>query len=109
MRYWRELDPDKRFLTRSRIPCDTPPSSLEEPHSAYISSKDDHFDDCEDEGEPDEPGEAMMASPSALQVVDMPMSPTKIIFDSGCTKVLGPEPQNHFCQHIDGPQHLLAV
>ena len=37
--------------------------------------------------EPDEPGEAMVASPAALQVLDM--SPTKVILDLGCTKAMG--------------------
>ena len=54
--------------------------------------------------EPEEPGEAMMASPSALQVVDM--SPTKVILDLGCTKAMGSRTAvNHFCQHIDRQGH----
>ena len=66
MRHWREPDPDEMFLPRSRVPGDTPPSGLEEIHSRYVSSDDDHDDDREDEDEPEEPGEAMMASPSLL-------------------------------------------
>ena len=63
---------------------DSPPSGLEEPDFHYPASWDDDDDDREDE---DEPAEAMMASPAALQVVDV--SPTKVILDLGCTKALG--------------------
>ena len=45
-----------------------------------------------------------MASPSALQVVDM--SPTKVILDLGCTKAMGSRAAvNHFCQYIDSQGH----
>ena len=46
----------------------------------------DSLSDDDDEDEPEEHDEAMMASPAALQVVDM--SPTKVILDLGCTKAM---------------------
>ena len=84
---WREPPLDELFAQGRHIPGDTPPSGLEEPACHYLSSWDDHADDREDEDESDEPADAMMASPSALQVVDM--SPTEPILDLGGTEAMG--------------------
>ena len=97
---WREPPLDEMFPQQASAPGETS-SGRQEPDFHYPSSWDDDGDDREDA---DEPGEAMMASPAALQAVDM--SPTKLSLDLGCTKAMGSRAAvNHFCQYIDSQGH----